>query len=74
MDFLIGIDRILVSFLTEEDAKTIQYDFLEGNAMVGIGMIGGDVDSIDLLVAHFFSGVDECIAGIGEAVVGGYNE
>lgn len=65
----IGDDSFLI-----QQRKIIEYGLLEDNAVVGVRMIGGDVDGVDLLITQLFDGMDERIAGSGQAVVGGDNQ
>lgn len=45
-------DRASLLFPIEE-AKIVEFDLLEGNPVVGVRMIDGNVDSVEFLVPNF---------------------
>jgi hypothetical protein len=54
--------------------EAIEHCLLESDAVVGIGMVGGEMDLDDLLVSGFFDGVGEGSVRCREAVIRGDDE
>ena len=52
----------------------MQYSLLESDAMVGVGVIRGDVDRGDLGISSLVKGFDEGVVGWGKTVVRGEDE
>ena len=59
------------SYLTLSWVRESRMDFFEGYAVVGVGVVGGDVDGFDLGVAQLGEVGEEDVGGGGVAVVGG---
>jgi hypothetical protein len=47
---------------------------LGGDTVVGIGVVGGDVDGVDFQIAGFLGGFDKRFVGSSEAVIRGDDE
>ena len=54
--------------------EEVENGLLKRDAVIGVSVVGGHVDLVDLLIAGFVEGFDEGVIGWGEAVVGGEDE
>ena len=54
--------------------QAVEDCLFEGDALVGVGVVGCHVDRFDVLIACFVKGFDEGVVGRGKAVVGGDDE
>ena len=71
MSYCVPVNSVL---LVLQVVEGFEHGLFEGDALVGVGVIGGEVDGGDIGRAGFVKGGDEGVVGGGEAVVGGDDE